>query len=109
MKNLKIYEDFMEDLSLPAEQQQAITDWINKHENEYDFSDDAGFEDQEDKMVKDCMAQLGIGPEHMEDVKSFIQGMDDISDDMQTIPGVVMDPGLRLNYNQIDNVQRFNY
>ena len=109
MRHLKIFEDFMEDLDLPAEQQQAISDWVNKHESDYDFSDDAEFEKEEDKLVKDCMAQLGIDPKYLDDVKSFIQGMDDISDDMQTIPGVVMDPALRLNYNQIDNVQRFNY
>ena len=109
MKHIKIFEDFMEDLSLPAEQQQAITDWVNSHENEYDFSDDAGFEQEESRMVNDCMDQLGIDKKYTEDVKSFIQGLDDLSDDMQTIPGVVMDPVARLNYNQIDNVQLFNY
>jgi hypothetical protein len=109
MKNIKIFEDFVEDLSLPAEQQQAITDWVNSHENEYDFSDDAGFDQEEDKMIDDCMSQLGIDKKYREDVKSFVQGLDDLSDDMQTIPGVVMDPVARLNYNQIDNVQRFNY
>ena len=82
---------------------------VGESEDEYDFSDDAGFEQEEDKMIKDCMAQLGIDPKYKEDVKSFIQSMDDLSDDMQVIGSVVADPVARLNYNQIDNVQRFNY
>ncbi len=109
MRHLMVFEDFMQDLDLPAEDQQAITNWMKDHEKEYDFSDDDGFEQEEDKMIKDCMAQLGIDPKYAEDVKSYVQSMDDLSDDMQTIGSVVADPVARLNYNQIDNVQRFNY
>jgi hypothetical protein len=68
-----------------------------------------GQSENQDKLVSDCIADLNLSPSMKDDIQSFIQSQQDLSDDMQTIPGVVMDPVARLNYNQVDNVQRFQY
>jgi hypothetical protein len=104
-----MFEDFIQDLSIPRVDQDRIKGWLKKYESDYDFSNDETFDENQDKMVSDCISDLNLPASLKDDIKSFIQGEQDLSDDMQTIPGVVMDPVARLNYNQVDNVQRFQY
>jgi hypothetical protein len=104
-----MFEDFIQDLSISRVDQDRIKSWLSKYESDYDFSNDDTFEENQDKMVSDCINDLNISASLKDDVKSFIQGEQDLSDDMQTVPGVVMDPKARSNYNQIDSVQRFQY
>lgn len=104
-----MFEDFIQDLSISRVDQDRIKSWLKRYEKDYDFSNDEKFEENQDKLVSDCIADLNLSPSMKDDIQSFIQSQQDLSDDMQTIPGVVMDPVARLNYNQVDNVQRFQY
>jgi hypothetical protein len=105
MRHILLFEDFMQDLSIPKQTQDAIKNWLSKYASDYDMHDDAEFEKNQEKIVKDCMAQLDIDPSMADDVTSFIQSIQDISDGFS----IVMDPKPVPNLNQIDNVQRFNY
>jgi hypothetical protein len=105
MKNILLFEDFIQDLSIPKQTQDAIKNWLSKYAKDYDMHDDAEFESNSDKMVKDCMSQLEIDKSMEDDVRSFIQSIQDISDGFS----IIMDPKPTPNLNPIDNVQRFNY
>lgn len=105
MRRILLFEDFIQDLSIPKQTQDAIKNWLSKYAKDYDMHDDAGFEKNQEKIVKDCMSQLGIDSSMKDDVTSFIQSIQDISDGFS----IVMDPKPVPNLNQIDNVQRFNY
>ena len=105
MRRILLFEDFIQDLSIPKQTQDAIKNWLSKYAKDYDMHDDAEFEKNQEKIVKDCMAQLGIDSSMKDDVASFIQSIQDISDGFS----IVMDPKPVPNLNQIDNVQRFNY
>ncbi len=108
MRRIKIFEDFIEDMSLSPEHQELIKNWVKKYEKYYNFQDAASFESSVDQITKDCLAQLDLPQSSFDSVKDFISQMHDLSDGL-TMISMVMDPKLRPNLNNIDQLTRFQY
>jgi len=105
MKNILLFEDFLEEMSLSDDIQKRIKEWMANNESEFDFKDDSDFEQNYDTIVDDCMTDLSISKDLRDDVKDFMQGQMDLSDGIS----VIMSPEKELNLNPIDQVQRFQY
>jgi hypothetical protein len=105
MKNILLFEDFLEEMSLSDDIQKRIKEWMANNESEFDFKDDSDFEQNYDTIVDDCMTDLNINKSLKSDVKDFMQNQMDLSDGIS----VIMDPQKELNLNSIDQVQRFQY
>jgi hypothetical protein len=105
MKNILLFEDFLEEMSLSDDIQKRIKQWMADNESEFDFKDDSSFEENADTVVDDCMTDLNINKSLKSDVKDFMQNQMDLSDGIS----VIMSPGKELNLNPIDQVQRFQY
>ena len=105
MKNILLFEDFLEEMSLSDDIQKRIKEWMANNESEFDFKDDSDFEKNYDTIVDDCMTDLSISKDLRDDVKDFMQGQMDLSDGIS----VIMNPEKELNLNPIDQVQRFQY
>jgi hypothetical protein len=105
MKNILLFEDFLEEMSLSDDIQKRIKEWMANNESEFDFKDDSDFEQNYDTIVDDCMTDLNINKSLKSDVKDFMQNQMDLSDGIS----VIMDPQKELNLNPIDQVQRFQY
>lgn len=105
MKNILLFEDFLQELSLSDDIQKRIKEWMANNESEFDFKDDSDFEQNYDTIVDDCMTDLSISKDLKDDVKDFMQGQMDLSDGIS----VIMAPEKELNLNPIDQVQRFQY
>jgi hypothetical protein len=105
MKNILLFEDFLEEMSLSDDIQKRIKQWMADNESEFDFKDDSSFEENADTVVDDCMTDLNINKSLKSDVKDFMQNQMDLSDGIS----VIMSPEKELNLNPIDQVQRFQY
>jgi hypothetical protein len=105
MKNILLFEDFLEEMSLSDDIQKRIKQWMADNESEFDFKDDSNFEENADTVVDDCMTDLNINKSLKSDVKDFMQNQMDLSDGIS----VIMNPEKELNLNPIDQVQRFQY
>jgi len=105
MKNILLFEDFLEETSLSDDIQKRIKEWMANNESEFDFKDDSSFEENADTVVDDCMTDLNINKSLKSDVKDFMQNQMDLSDGIS----VIMSPEKELNLNPIDQVQRFQY
>jgi hypothetical protein len=105
MKNIILFEDFIQEMSLTQDMIKRIKEWMANNESDFNFTDDADFEKNVDTVVNDCMTDLNIDKSLKSDVKDFIQNQMDLSDDIS----VIMDPQKELNLNPIDQVQRFQY
>jgi hypothetical protein len=105
MKNILLFEDFLEEMSLSDDIQKRVKEWMANNESEFDFKDDSDFEQNYDTIVDDCMTDLNINKSLKSDVKDFMQNQMDLSDGIS----VIMDPQKELNLNSIDQVQRFQY
>ena len=105
MKNILLFEDFLEEMSLSDDIQKRIKQWMTDNESEFDFKDDSSFEENADTVVDDCMTDLNINKSLKSDVKDFMQNQMDLSDGIS----VIMAPEKELNLNPIDQVQRFQY
>jgi hypothetical protein len=105
MKNIILFEDFIQEMSLTQDMIKRIKEWMANNESDFNFTDDSNFEKNVDTVVDDCMTDLNIDKSLKSDVKDFMQNQMDLSDDVS----VIMAPQKELNLNPIDQVQRFQY
>ena len=103
-KRILLYEDFIDDLSLTAEEQAEIKNFMQKYSKYSEFHDDAQFADSVDDIVSDVMRQFNFPEGKKEDVKNYISSLQDLSDGLS----VIMDPKKQFIYRtQPDNTQTF--
>jgi hypothetical protein len=104
MKSILLYEDFIEDLSLSAEEQEEIKEFMKKYSKYSEFHDDGQFADSVDDITDDVMRQFNFPEAKREDVKNYLSSLQDLSDGLSTI----MEPSKELIYRtQPDEVQSF--
>jgi hypothetical protein len=104
MNKVLEFEDFISELSLSAEEQAEIRDFMNKYSKYSEFHDDEQFEDSVDDIVNDVMKRFGFPETKREDVKNYITSLQDLSDGLS----VILQPDAEFIYRtQPDGVQSF--
>ena len=104
MKRILLYEDFIDDLSLTAEEQDEIRNFMKKYSKYSEFHDDGQFADSVDDITDDVMRQFNFPEAKRQDVKDYLSSLQDLSDGLS----VIMEPGKELIYRtQPDEVQSF--
>lgn len=104
MKSVLLYEDFINDLSLTAEEQDEIREFMKKYSKYSEFHDDEQFADSVDDITNDVMARFNFPEAKRQDVKDYLSSLQDLSDGLS----VIMDPEKEFIYRtQPDNVQSF--
>ena len=104
MKSILLYEDFIDDLSLSAEEQAEIKNFMKKYSKYSEFHDDGQFADSVDDITDDVMRQFNFPESKREDVKNYLSSLQDLSDGLSTI----MEPDKEFIYRtQPDGVQSF--
>lgn len=104
MKSVLLYEDFIENLSLSAEEQAEIKNFMQKYSKYSEFHDDAQFADSVDDITSDVMRQFNFPDSKRQDVKDYLSSLQDLSDGLS----VIMEPGKEFIYRtQPDSVQSF--
>lgn len=104
MKQVLLYEDFVSDLSLTAEEQDQIREFMKKYSKYSEFHDDEQFADSVDDITNDVIRQFNFPESKRQDVKDYLSSLQDLSDGLSTI----MEPGKEFIYRtQPDNVQSF--
>jgi len=104
MKSILLYEDFIDDLSLTAEEQEKIKNFMKKYSKYSEFHDDGQFADSVDDITDDVMRQFNFPEAKRQDVQDYLSSLQDLSDGLSTI----MEPSKELIYRtQPDEVQSF--
>ena len=104
MKQVLLYEDFVSDLSLTAEEQDQIREFMKKYSKYSEFHDDEQFADSVDDITNDVMRQFNFPEAKRQDVKDYLSSLQDLSDGLS----VIMEPGKEFIYRtQPDNTQSF--
>lgn len=104
MKQVLLYEDFVNDLSLTAEEQDQIREFMKKYSKYSEFHDDEQFADSVDDITNDVMRQFNFPEAKRQDVKDYLSSLQDLSDGLS----VIMEPGKEFIYRtQPDNTQSF--
>jgi hypothetical protein len=104
MKPVLLYEDFINDLSLTAEEQDEIREFMKKYSKYSEFHDDEQFADSVDDITNDVMSRFNFPEAKRQDVKDYLSSLQDLSDGLS----VIMDPKKEFIYRtQPDNVQSF--
>lgn len=104
MKTVLLYEDFINDLSLTAEEQTEIKNFMQKYSKYSEFHDDGQFADSVDDITDDVMRQFNFPEAKREDVKNYLSSLQDLSDGLS----VIMEPNPEFIYRtQPDEVQSF--
>ena len=104
MKPILLYEDFIDDLSLSAEEQAEIKNFMKKYSKYSEFHDDGQFADSIDDITDDVMRQFNFPEAKRQDVQDYLSSLQDLSDGLSTI----MEPSKELIYRtQPDEVQSF--
>ena len=104
MKPVLLYEDFVNDLSLTAEEQDQIRQFMKKYSKYSEFHDDGQFADSVDDITSDVMRQFNFPESKRQDVKDYLSSLQDLSDGLS----VIMEPGKETIYRtQPDEVQSF--
>jgi hypothetical protein len=104
MKPVLVYEDFINDLSLTAEEQAEIKSFMQKYSKYSEFHDDGQFVDSVDDITNDVMRQLNFPEEKRQDVKDYLSSLQDLSDGLS----VIMEPDKEFIYRtQPDGTQSF--
>lgn len=104
MKRVLLYEDFIDDLSLTAEEQDEIRNFMKKYSKYSEFHDDEQFADSVDDITNDVMGRFNFPESKRQDVKDYLSSLQDLSDGLS----VIMEPGKELIYRtQPDEVQSF--
>ena len=104
MRRILLYEDFIEDLSLSAEEQAEIRSFMQKYSKYSEFHDDSQFVDSVDDITNDVMRQFNFPESKRQDVKDYLSSLQDLSDGLS----VIMEPSKELIYRtQPDEVQSF--
>jgi hypothetical protein len=105
MKKILEFSDYLDILDLNPEEQAEIRNWLKKYEKYFNFHDSGNFMDSVDQITDDALNQLGIDKSKRDEVQSYIESIYDLSDGIS----VIMAPNPEINYNGIDQVQRFQY
>ena len=104
MKRILLYEDFVDDLSLTAEEQDEIKTFMQKYSKYSEFHDDGQFADSVDDITDDVMRQFNFPEAKRQDVQDYLSSLQDLSDGLS----VIMEPSKELIYRtQPDEVQSF--
>lgn len=104
MKPVLLYEDFVNDLSLTAEEQDQIRQFMKKYSKYSEFHDDGQFADSVDDITSDVMRQFNFPESKRQDVKDYLSSLQDLSDGLS----VIMEPDKEFIYRtQPDNTQSF--
>ena len=104
MKPVLVYEDFINDLSLTAEEQAKIKSFMQKYSKYSEFHDDGQFVDSVDDITNDVMRQFNFPEEKRQDVKDYLSSLQDLSDGLS----VIMEPDKEFIYRtQPDGTQSF--
>lgn len=104
MKQVLLYEDFVNDLSLTPEEQDQIKEFMKKYSKYSEFHDDEQFADSVDDITNDVMRQFNFPEAKRQDVKDYLSSLQDLSDGLS----VIMEPGKEFIYRtQPDNTQSF--
>jgi hypothetical protein len=104
MKRVLLYEDFIDDLSLTAEEQDQIREFMKKYSKYSEFHDEGQFADSVDDITDDVMRQFNFPEAKREDVKNYLSSLQDLSDGLS----VIMEPDKEFIYRtQPDEVQSF--
>lgn len=104
MKIILEMEEFAEAKELTQLEKSRIESWIKKYERYFNPNDD-NFLDSIDSLVDDCISNLKIGEGKGLAVKKMIEDLYELTDDFS----VIMSPKAEFNFNDIDQVQRFQY
>ena len=104
MKRILLYEDFIDDLSLTAEEQAEIKNFMKKYSKYSEFHDDEQFADSVDDITDDVMRQFNFPEAKRQDVKDYLSSLQDLSDGLS----VITEPNKEFIYRtQPDEVQSF--
>ena len=102
---MKILEFELYSKDIEVRDQNRIKEWVKKYEKYFNFHNSSNFADSIDQITQDCLDQLGFEENKKESVKSYLESLYDLSDGLS----VVMAPTPEFQYNNIDQVQRFQY
>lgn len=91
--------------NLTPSEEVRVKDWVKKYEKYFNFQDSENFENSLNTFVEDLLDNVNINPSKKESIKRYLQDMYNLSDGMT----LIMSPYPELNYNGIDQVQRFQY
>jgi len=104
MKRILEFDDFIDNLSLTAEEQDQIRQFMHKYSKYSEFHDDAQFVDSVDDITNDVMRKFNFPESKRDDVKNYLSSLQDLSDGLS----VIMQPNAEFIYRtQPDGVQSF--
>ena len=104
MKRILEFDDFIDNLSLTAEEQAEIRQFMHKYSKYSEFHDDAQFLDSADDITNDVMRQFTVPDAKNQDVQDYLSTLQDLSDGLS----VIMEPDKEFIYRtQPDGVQSF--
>ena len=104
MKKILEFDDFIDNLSLTAEEQAEIKNFMQKYSKYSEFHDDGQFADSVDDIMDDVMRQFNFPAAKRQDVQNYLSSLQDLSDGLS----VIMEPSKELIYRtQPDEVQSF--
>lgn len=104
MKKILEFDDFIDNLSLSAEEQAEIKNFMQKYSKYSEFHDDGQFADSVDDITDDVMRQFNFPAAKRQDVQNYLSSLQDLSDGLS----VIMEPSKELIYRtQPDEVQSF--
>ena len=72
MKRILEFDDFIDNLSLTAEEQAEIRQFMHKYSKYSEFHDDAQFLDSADDITNDVMRQFNFPESKRDDVKNYL-------------------------------------
>lgn len=104
MKKILEFDDFIDNLSLTAEEQAEIKNFMQKYSKYSEFHDDGQFADSVDDITDDVMRQFNFPAAKRQDVQNYLSSLQDLSDGLS----VIMEPDKEFIYRtQPDGVQSF--
>ena len=89
MKAILEFDDFMNDLSLTAQEQDQIKSFMDKYSKFANFHNDDTFEDSVDMLTDEIMKKYGFQESKRNDVQQYLSSLQDLSDGLS----VIMSPG----------------
>jgi len=105
MKKILEFDDFIDNLSLTAEEQAEIKNFMQKYSKYSEFHDDGQFADSVDDITDDVMRQFNFPASKRQDVQNYLSSLQDLSDGLS----VIMEPDKEFIYRtQPDEVQSFS-
>ena len=104
MKKILEFDDFIDNLSLTAEEQAEIKNFMQKYSKYSEFHDDGQFADSVDDITDDVMRQFNFPAAKRQDVQNYLSSLQDLSDGLS----VIIEPDKEFIYRtQPDGVQSF--